>query len=71
MADEQQAIDHALLKKSVDDLAAKVEELEASLSGLVRAWEAAGALVSFVKWSAIVATSIASLAAFYKFGVHK
>ena len=71
MADEQQAIDHALLKKSVDDLASKVEELEASLSGLVKAWEAAGALVSFVKWAAAIVTAVATLMAVVKFGVHK
>jgi hypothetical protein len=67
----QQSIDHALLKKSVDDLTAKVDQLEESLSGLVKAWEAAGALVGFVKWAAAVATAITGVAAFIKFGVHK
>lgn len=67
----QQAIDHALLKKSVDDLTEKVDRLEASMSGLVSAWEAAGALVGFVKWAAAVATAITGIAAIIKFGVHK
>ena len=67
----QQAIDHALLKKSVDDLTEKVDRLEESLSGLVKAWEAAGALVSVVKWAAAIVTAITGVAAVIKFGVHK
>lgn len=56
----------ALLRKDVEHLTNRVGELTDQVSGLVRAWETAGYIVSVVKWTAGIASAVAIVAAAVK-----
>ena len=69
---QQAAVDHALMTQSVKEIADRLEALEKSVEGLVSAWEAAGALVSFVKWAAIVVSAVTGVVGIFRYGIpHK
>ena len=55
MADET---DLALAARDIEMLTSRIEKLEASIENLVKAWEAAGTLVTFVKWAAGLGTAL-------------
>ena len=42
----------ALLKKDIDQLKTEVQELRADIKDLIAAWNAAGTMVTAVKWFA-------------------
>lgn len=50
--DERDLVNRALAKRDFDDLKSEVQELRASVDGLVKAWNTATSLVTFVKWVA-------------------
>lgn len=56
----------ALLRKDVEQLTDRVGELTDQVSGLVRAWETAGYIVSIVKWVAGLASAGAVVTAALK-----
>jgi hypothetical protein len=55
-----------MLRKDVELLTDRVGELSNQVSGLVRAWETAGYIVSIVKWAAGLASAGAVVAAALK-----
>ena len=55
----QNDIELAMLRKDVELLTDRVGELTNQVSGLVRAWETAGYIVSIVKWAAGLASAAA------------
>jgi len=65
MADET---DLALAAKDIEVLTARIDKLEQSIESLVKAWQAAGTLVSFVKWAAGLGTALGVMwTAFHQF----
>jgi hypothetical protein len=48
----------ALVARDIRDLKDRLEKLESSIESLVKAWEAAGTLVTFVKWAAGLGTAL-------------
>lgn len=62
----QNDVEIALLRKDVEHLTNRVGELTDQVSGLVRAWETAGYIVSVVKWAAGIASAVAIVAAAVK-----
>jgi len=62
----QNDIELAMLRKDVELLTDRVGELTNQVSGLVRAWETAGYIVSIVKWAAGLASAAAVVAAALK-----
>lgn len=59
-------VELAMLRKDVELLTDRVGELTNQVSGLVRAWETAGYIVSIVKWAAGLASAAAVVAAALK-----
>jgi len=59
-------VELAMLRKDVELLTDRVSELTNQVSGLVRAWETAGYIVSVVKWVAGLASAAAVVAAALK-----
>ena len=55
MADET---DLALAARDIEILTTRIDKLETSIENLVKAWEAAGTLVTFVKWAAGLGTAL-------------
>lgn len=49
----------ASLKKELEELQREVAAMNASIRQLVEAWNAAGTLVTFVKWAASVVSAFA------------
>lgn len=48
----------ALVARDIEELNARLEKLEQSIESLVKAWQAAGTLVTFVKWAAGLGTAL-------------
>jgi hypothetical protein len=63
-------VELAMLRKDVELLTERVGDLSEQVSGLVRAWETAGYVVSIVKWMVGLASAIAVIFATIK-GVGK
>lgn len=59
-------VELVMLRKDVELLTDRVGELTNQVSGLVRAWETAGYIVSIVKWAAGLASAAAVVAAALK-----
>lgn len=50
--------DLALAARDIEILTARIDKLEQSIESLVKAWQAAGTLVTFVKWAAGLGTAL-------------
>ena len=48
----------ALAARDIELLTSRIDKLETSIENLVKAWEAAGTLVTFVKWAAGLGTAL-------------
>lgn len=59
--DERDAVNRALAKRDFDDLKAEVTNLKASVDDLVKAWNTATSLLSFIKWAGGIATAATAL----------
>lgn len=63
---DRDAVNRALAKRDFDDLKEEVVSLRASVEDLVKAWNTAASLVSFIKWAGAVATAGAALWVVFK-----
>lgn len=52
MTGQEQAVENALLRRDVEELSQKVEELSADVKALVTAWQTANNIVVAVKYIA-------------------
>jgi len=59
--DERDAVNRALAKRDFQDLKTEVQELRASVDGLVIAWNTATSVISFVKWLSAAVAAFAAL----------
>lgn len=67
MADDHE-VEIALLKKEVEQLNEKLDQLDASVRELVVAWQSAGAMVAFVKTVAALVVAVTVIIGAFKFG---
>lgn len=59
--DERDAVNRALAQRDFNDLKLEVQELRASVDGLVNAWNTATSVVIFVKWLAALIGATAAI----------
>jgi len=64
-----QDIEIALMKAHIEQMQKDVSEIKASMSDLVDAWKAAGAMVVLVKTAAAVVLALGVIVGAFKFGI--
>lgn len=64
--DMSNEVQFALLEKRVEDLEKKIDKLNASVGELVKAWDSANTLVTFVKWIGGLAAAGTAIYVFIK-----
>jgi hypothetical protein len=64
-------VEIALLKKELEQCNEKLDKITADVSELVKAWEAAGMLISVVKGAAALVLAISVIVGAWKFGLPK
>ena len=64
-----QDIEIALMKAHIEQMQKDVSEIKASVSDLVDAWKAAGAIVVLVKTAAAVVLALGVIVGAFKFGI--
>ena len=64
-------VEIALLKKELEQCNEKLDKITADVSELVKAWEAAGMLISVVKGAAALVLAIGVIVGAWKFGLPK
>ena len=67
--DSDQDIEIALMKAHIEQMQKDVSEIKASMSDLVDAWKAAGAMVVLVKTAAAVVLALGVIVGAFKFGI--
>ena len=65
-----QDIEIALMKAHIEQMQKDVSEIKASVSDLVDAWKAAGAMVVLVKTAAAVVLALGVIVGAFKFGIN-
>ena len=64
-----QDIEIALMKAHIEQMQKDISEIKASMSDLVDAWKAAGAMVVLVKTAAAVVLALGVIVGAFKFGI--
>jgi hypothetical protein len=66
MSDMSNEVQFALLEKRVSDLELKIDALHQSVDKLVKAWDSANTLITFVKWVGGAAAAATAILIFLK-----
>ena len=68
---EEHIKEMAEMRATVTTLTEDIAEIKTSMKGLLDAWNAASALVTFVRVLAMIGGGVAAVLGALKFGVHK